>query len=100
MELLQIEIDIIESTAISQNKIINILYNCQARNETIIQWSVTSLIISSIYLLYYYEASYLKHIVDKINTDWYSQCILEESQLRSDLAINLLLSVFIKKENK
>jgi hypothetical protein len=59
---------------------------------------VSSMIISFITSLYFDENNNLEHVVDEVNVDWYNQCVLKESQLRSDLVIDLFSSAFIEKE--
>ena len=97
-ELLQIKVHTIEPTAVPQEKIRDMVGDCRTRNEAIVNRDVTLLIIPSIRLCYYCGASHLEHVIDEVNADWYSQCILEGPQLRPDLAIGLFSSAFTEEE--
>lgn len=68
-EFLQIDIHIIVSMAVLQNKIRNIIDNCRTQNEIIVNRNIILLIISSICLRYYCETNYLKYIVDEVTVD-------------------------------
>ena len=97
-ELLQIEVHRIEPTAVPQDKIRDMVGDYRTRNEAIVNRDITLLIIPSIRLRYYCGASHLEHVVDEVNADWYSQCVLEGPQLRPDLAIGLFSSAFTEEE--
>ncbi|KAL9126206.1 MAG: hypothetical protein Q9217_004713 [Psora testacea] len=97
-ELLRIEVPTIEPTAVPEDKIRDMVADCQTRNEPKVQRDVTPLIIPPIRLLYYRGASYLKHVDDEVNADWYSYCVLAGPCPRPDLAIGLLSSAFTEKE--
>ena len=97
-ELSQIDVRMIEPTAVPQDKIPEMMSYYANRNEAIVNRDITLLIIPSIRLRYYCGASHLEHVVDEVNANWYSQCVLEGPQLRPDLAIGLLPSTFTKEE--
>lgn len=99
INLQQIIYKTIESIIFSTEVICKIINFCWNQNKAIVNWNVIFMIISSIMSLYFGEDNSLEYIVDKVNADWYSQCILEGSQLHSDLAIDLFLSVFTKKKS-
>ena len=71
---------------------------CRNRNEAIVNRDITPMIIPPISSLYFAGESNLEHVVDEVNADWYSQCVLAGPQLRPDLAIGLFASAFTKEE--
>ncbi|KAL9100349.1 MAG: hypothetical protein Q9163_004262, partial [Psora crenata] len=97
-ELLRIDINTVEFTAVPQDKIRGIINSCQNRNEGIVHRDITSLIIPSIRLLYYCGVNDLKHIVDEVKAVWYQQCVLEGPRPCPDLAIGLFSSAFTEEE--
>ena len=68
-ELLQIDVHTIKLTAVSQDKIRDIVGDYQTRNEGIVNQDITLLIVPPICLRYYYGASHLEHIIDEVNAD-------------------------------
>ncbi|KAI9780479.1 MAG: hypothetical protein M1816_002841 [Peltula sp. TS41687] len=97
-ELLQIDISTIGPTAVPQDKIRSMIYNCQNRNEGLVNRDVTPLMIPSLRLLYYCGANNLEHVVDEVNAIWYQQCVLEGPRPQPDLAIGLFSSAFTEEE--
>lgn len=56
------------------------------------------MIIPSITSLYFGGDNSLQHIIDKVNPDWYDNCVLEGPRIRPDLAIGLFSSAFTEAE--
>ena len=98
INLQQITHKTIKSTIFSTGVIRKIINFCRNRNETIVNRDITPMIVPLIASLYFDGDSDLEHVVDEVNADWYSQCILEGPQLRPDLAIGLFASAFTEKE--
>jgi hypothetical protein len=88
----------IEPTIFPTGVIRKVINFCRNRNEAIVNRDVTPMIIPSITSLYFGGDNSLEHVVDEVNADWYSYCVLEGPQLRPDLAIGLFSSAFTEEE--
>lgn len=98
IDLQQITNKSIEPTIFPTGVIRKVLHFCRNRNEAIVNRDVTPMIIPSITSLYFGGDNSLEHVVDEVNVDWYSQCVLEGPQIRPDLAIGLFSSAFSEEE--
>ena len=98
VDLQRITYKTIEPTIFPTGIIRKVIHFCRNRNEAIVNRDITPIIIPSITSLYFGGDSDLEHVVDEVNADWYSQCVLIGPQLRPDLAIGLFPSAFSEHE--
>ena len=98
INLQQITHKAIKSTIFPTGVIRKVINFCRNRNEAIVNRDITPMIVPPIISLYFDSKSNLEHVVDEVNADWYSQCVLEGPQLRPDLAIGLFPSAFTQEE--
>ncbi|KAI9888456.1 MAG: hypothetical protein M1814_006903 [Vezdaea aestivalis] len=100
VSLMKSEKRYIQPLLYSWDKILDVINDCQSRNEALVVHVITPMIIPPIRSLYYLgkDYAYLEHVVDEINTNWYQKCVIEGPQLRPDLSIGLFESAFEQQE--
>lgn len=97
-DLEQISHQIIEPIIFPNEAIRKVIHMCHNRNEALVSRDVTPMIMPSIASLYFRGDSSLEHVIDEVNADWHSHCVLEGPRPRPDLAIGLFASAFTDEE--
>jgi hypothetical protein len=87
--------EIISSIVYFKTQTLDMIKLCRNRNEAMINRDITSLIVSSIKLLYLKnEVNQFEYFIDEVNTQWYENWVLTKSRSKSDLIVDLFFFRF------